>query len=98
MLEPSWTGLIISGSPSIFTTCCQSVSAVNNENGAVDKQQACQSCLVRTLSIASDDAKIPEPVYGILNHCSTPCSRPSSPPLPCKTLNTRSNLRSSVIS
>ncbi len=51
---------------------------------------ACQTSLVRHLSIASAEAMTPLPVYGIFSVSSAPCTVPSSPKRPCSAMNTRS--------
>ena len=57
---------------------------------ATGRPAARYTFLVRSLSIAKDDANTPECVYGRPIHSRMPCTQPSSPQRPCRPLNTTS--------
>ena len=50
---------------------------------------ACQMRLVMVLSMATDEAITPGPVYGMPSNSSAPCTVPSSPKRPCRVIKQR---------
>ncbi len=61
-LEPSCTGLIMTGKPNSAMTESRSVSLVIMRYGAVGKSLPCQICLVLTLSMPIAEPCTPVPV------------------------------------
>jgi len=62
MLDPSCAGLTISGKPSIWAAAWQSTSLASTACRGVGRPRLCQTCLVRSLSMASAEARMPLPV------------------------------------
>jgi len=77
--EPSLAGFTMIGSPRRVATARKSLSGASSSYRGVGTPAACQTSLVRHLSIASALARTPEPVYGIPASSSAPCNVPSSP-------------------
>jgi hypothetical protein len=60
--EPSRAGLTKIGNPSSSSTSAKSEAAVSKAYSGTGKPAACQSSLVRNLSMPSAEAMTPEPV------------------------------------
>ena len=89
MDEPRCTGFTKTGHSSLFISCrifwasCFHIPRVNQTYGGVGMFSACNNCFVRTLSIATAEAKISQPTNGTLAMRNNPISEPSSPNVPC---------------